>query len=446
MMSAANIDWQAETDVLGSNRYMLENHVACDITFYVGKQRQEITAHKYVLVSRSSVFYAMLCGPLQETGQIDMPDIEPYVFQHLLRFMYCEEFEPNGESILALLYAAKKYAVERLVSMCVNWLKSGVTVENVCDMLQQAHSYGEKALLSKCLEFILDNGSSVLQHTSFRTLPSELVEMVVKQDGLCADENQIYEAMKDWAQNWCAQRNLQPNTENMRGVLSGLKNYIRFSLMDEEYFADKVAADDILTADEKVSLFRTFLCGDTLETTNIRHIVRKSTFQSMQRVLRFSNQVSYMSVGSTLHAIELKCSEQVLLMGIIIYGATFQPYEARGVFASAQFASDIEVQVFDQSQRSIVSMKCHKTISEDKLQEILFNKPVVLMRSWYTITLHFAFSGTTVSGKHGEKVVSLGDGQFIAFRDSSLSTNSTNASNGQIPGLVICRRRSKTNL
>ena len=52
--------------------------------------------------------------------------------------MYYEAFEPNGNSILALQYAAKKYAVHVLVKQCVKWLNDLVTVENVCDIFQQA--------------------------------------------------------------------------------------------------------------------------------------------------------------------------------------------------------------------------------------------------------------------------------------------------------------------
>lgn len=66
-------------------RYMLENQVNCDINFII--EGQEISAHRYVLVSRSPVFQAMLCGELSKSadGPIDIPDIELKAFQHFLR-------------------------------------------------------------------------------------------------------------------------------------------------------------------------------------------------------------------------------------------------------------------------------------------------------------------------------------------------------------------------
>jgi len=66
-------DWQNELTVTESNRYMLDNQIDCDVWFTLlpsgGASAGEelpvtIGAHRYVLVSRSPVFFAMLSGPL----------------------------------------------------------------------------------------------------------------------------------------------------------------------------------------------------------------------------------------------------------------------------------------------------------------------------------------------------------------------------------------------
>lgn len=42
-------------------------------------------AHKYMLVSRSPVFYAMLCGEMAEPGEIVITDVHPEAFQYMLK-------------------------------------------------------------------------------------------------------------------------------------------------------------------------------------------------------------------------------------------------------------------------------------------------------------------------------------------------------------------------
>jgi hypothetical protein len=81
-MASSEEDWQSSKSLTECNRYMLENNIGCDVTFLVGEERTKILAHKYILIGRSCVFFAMFNGPLAETSEeITLPDIEPNVFR-----------------------------------------------------------------------------------------------------------------------------------------------------------------------------------------------------------------------------------------------------------------------------------------------------------------------------------------------------------------------------
>ena len=100
-------DWQNERSVLDANRYMLENQVDCDVMFTLlpsgggvvdaADTAVPIGSHRYILISRSPVFFAMLTGPLAKQSQsmtvssrsilkdIRITDIAPSTFWQLLR-------------------------------------------------------------------------------------------------------------------------------------------------------------------------------------------------------------------------------------------------------------------------------------------------------------------------------------------------------------------------
>ncbi len=85
-------DWQLEKSLSDCNRHMLENQLECDITFTflppegTAQQAPSISAHKYMLISRSPVFWAMLAGPAKEkSGTIRIEDIDRESFQEMLR-------------------------------------------------------------------------------------------------------------------------------------------------------------------------------------------------------------------------------------------------------------------------------------------------------------------------------------------------------------------------
>ena len=90
MLSPAEEDWQVSRSVLECTRYMLDNQVDCDVTFLLlspDGEQSRVSAHKFMLVSRSPVFFAMLNGPMAERdSEIRIPDISREAFWELLRY------------------------------------------------------------------------------------------------------------------------------------------------------------------------------------------------------------------------------------------------------------------------------------------------------------------------------------------------------------------------
>ena len=68
---------------------MFKNEISCDVHFKVAHNEEkhvDIPAHKYMLISRSPVFYAMFCGELAESDTVRIEDIDPKAFKEMLRW------------------------------------------------------------------------------------------------------------------------------------------------------------------------------------------------------------------------------------------------------------------------------------------------------------------------------------------------------------------------
>ena len=79
-------DWQLNKDVLACNKYMLDNQINCDVKFTFPAEDNSISAHTYMLISRSPVFYAMFAGPARDqSGLIAINDINKECFEEMLR-------------------------------------------------------------------------------------------------------------------------------------------------------------------------------------------------------------------------------------------------------------------------------------------------------------------------------------------------------------------------
>ena len=76
-------DWQSGKWLADCNMHMLVNQIACDVTFRFDGTSEVIPAHKYVLISRSCVFYHILSD--EEITEFEIHDVNVPVFKTFLR-------------------------------------------------------------------------------------------------------------------------------------------------------------------------------------------------------------------------------------------------------------------------------------------------------------------------------------------------------------------------
>lgn len=88
--ASEEFNWQAnQPSIKERNAVMFNNSLMADVFFKVGilPNQQKIPAHKYILATGSSVFFAMFYGGLADAKQvIEIPDVEPQAFFNLLRY------------------------------------------------------------------------------------------------------------------------------------------------------------------------------------------------------------------------------------------------------------------------------------------------------------------------------------------------------------------------
>ena len=135
-----------------------------DVTFNI--DGYDFPAHKSILSVRSEVFAAMFQHPSKEklTNQIKIEDIEPDVFQELLRFIYTGRVQVDKLEVMAagLFIAADKYFLDQLKMTCENHLLRHMSPENCVVLLTTGDLQNPTELLKEAAKF-------------FRRLPSQVM-------------------------------------------------------------------------------------------------------------------------------------------------------------------------------------------------------------------------------------------------------------------------------
>lgn len=178
-------NWQAtKTTVKERLSFLFNNEILCDVHFIVGKgtNQQVIPAHKFVLSVGSAVFDAMFNGVLAtKSDEVELPDVEPAAFLHLLKFLYSDEVRIGPESVMTTLYTAKKYAVAALEEHCVDFLKSNLGTDNAFLLLTQARLFDEPQLAALCLEMIDKNTADSLTAEGFTDIDQDTLNAVLER-------------------------------------------------------------------------------------------------------------------------------------------------------------------------------------------------------------------------------------------------------------------------
>ncbi|CAG2066375.1 unnamed protein product, partial [Timema podura] len=109
--------------------------------------RQIFEAHKLILAASSPVFGAMCFGLLAEKNCINVPDLEPQIFNILLEYMYADSLKLKSvDEASGVLYASKKYMMPHLSCLCREYITNNIRPSNVLSIFEFAESIQETDL------------------------------------------------------------------------------------------------------------------------------------------------------------------------------------------------------------------------------------------------------------------------------------------------------------
>lgn len=134
---------------------ILNDPTFSDFTFVV--QGKEFKVHKAIVGSSSEVMRTIFTADLMESrqGRCNVIDIEPAIFDHLLRFMYTGQLPQTLDGISGdLLKAAHFYGVTDLFEICKQNLEFQLHVDNAVEMYEFCSLYELTELKQEAWNFV----------------------------------------------------------------------------------------------------------------------------------------------------------------------------------------------------------------------------------------------------------------------------------------------------
>ncbi|EDV91542.1 GH13476 [Drosophila grimshawi] len=432
-IDTADPNWQAsKATVLERNAAMFNNELLSDVKFIVGSEFdfdpiQTIPAHKYILATGSSVFFAMFYGGLAENKQeIKVPDVEPTAFLTLLRYLYCDEIKLEPEHILATLYAAKKYIVPHLARACVNYLEVKLTAKNACLLLSQSRLFEEPELMQRCWEVIDAQAEMAVKSEDFVDIDLKTFESILSRETLNCKEIHLFEAALNWAMNACEKMSIDETSTNKRRVLGQALHLIRIPTMTLEEFANGVAQTGILTSQETIDMFLHFTAKQKPSLsfpTRTRAGLKTQVCHRFQSCAYRSNQWRY---RGRCDSIQFSVDRRIFIVGFGLYGSST---------GAANYNVKIELKRLGRT----LAENDTKFFSDGSSNtfHVFFENPIQIEpECCYTASVILDGNELSFFGQEGMSDVLMGNVTF-QFQCSSESTNGTGVQGGQIPELIF---------
>ncbi|XP_041360436.1 BTB/POZ domain-containing protein 2-like [Gigantopelta aegis] len=431
-MSSQNTttDWQSGRDFAETNLYMLEHEITCDVTFRVGTEQTTVRAHRFMLISRSHVFSAMLCGPLAETGEIEIPDVDGDSFSLFLRFVYTNDVIVEPNTVMHLLYLAKKYNIVKLRDQCLIFLNAAMTVENMFVLLEQAKMFDEKWLIEKVMEFIDENGASLVKSPGFLDLSRESVVDIIKSDDLEIEEVDVFHVVNNWAEHQCQKQAIAVTPEAKREVLGPVMELIRFSALPLEFIVDVVDASGLLTPIEQLGVLQHSICPDKKPGL----FCTKKRITKCKTVYRFKTvSLGIWTPTNKTDALSFKCNKPIRLRGFMLYGPK---KEECGNF-------NICTKLLDTEGNALLEMETKPCVekTKNKMFSVYFPNPVNIgADKLFTLVVNLGGS-QTYWGKNDSTQVNVDDYIFDFFDSDLREFDKQVSSTRQIPALIFSQSK-----
>ncbi|KAF6087453.1 BTB domain containing 3 [Phyllostomus discolor] len=342
------------------------------------------------------------------------------------RYIYCDEIDLAADTVLATLYAAKKYIVPHLARACVNFLETSLSAKNACVLLSQSCLFEEPDLTQRCWEVIDAQAELALKSEGFCDIDFQTLESILRRETLNAKEIVVFEAALNWAEVECQRQDLALSIENKRKVLGKALYLIRIPTMALDDFANGAAQSGVLTLNETNDIFLWYTAAKKPE---LQFVSKARKGLVPQRCHRFqscayrSNQWRY---RGRCDSIQFAVDKRVFIAGFGLYGSSC---------GSAEYSAKIELK----RQGVVLGQNLSKYFSDGSSSTfpVWFEYPVQIEPdTFYTASVILDGNELSYFGQEGMTEVQCGK-VTVQFQCSSDSTNGTGVQGGQIPELIF---------
>ncbi|XP_010772781.1 kelch-like protein 41a [Notothenia coriiceps] len=224
---------------------LLNENKLIDCILKVGDR--SIPCHQLILSACSPYFRELYFSEDdKETDKMDvvLENLDPDVMEAIVNYMYSADIDINDDNVQGILAAANRFQIPSVFTVCVNYLQKQLSEKNCLGIYRLALMLNSSRLALASRNHIADRFETIAKEADFLELSSPELFAIIGADALNVEKEEVvFETLMRW---------IRKDKENRVKSLEEAFDCVRFRLLPEKYFKEKVEKDEILKADPEI--------------------------------------------------------------------------------------------------------------------------------------------------------------------------------------------------
>ncbi|XP_057708934.1 kelch-like protein 41a [Corythoichthys intestinalis] len=225
---------------------LLNENKLVDCILKVGDR--SIPCHRLILAACSPYFrelYFSEDGREVDKKEVVLEDLDPVVMEAIVNYMYSAEIDINDDNVQDVLAVASRFQIPSVFTVCVNFLQQKLTMKNCLAIYRLGLMINCPRLAIAARDYIADRFVTVAKDEDFLELAPHELFALIGADALNVEKEEVvFETLMRW---------IRKNKENRIKSLQEGFDCIRFRLLPEKYFKEKVEKDDLIKNDPEIT-------------------------------------------------------------------------------------------------------------------------------------------------------------------------------------------------
>ncbi|XP_062861650.1 kelch-like protein 41a [Trichomycterus rosablanca] len=176
--------------------------------------------------------------------EVVLENVDASVMDAIINYLYSADIDITDENVQDILAVANRFQIPSVFTVCVNYLQKKVSLGNCLAIFRLGLVLNCPRLAMTARDYIAERFETLAKDQDFLEFNPPELFAIIGGDALNVDKEEVvFELLMKW---------IRKDKENRVKHLGDAFDHIRFRLLPEKYFKEKVEKDDIIKADPEL--------------------------------------------------------------------------------------------------------------------------------------------------------------------------------------------------